>query len=110
IHDTHSVEPSLGSPRQDTIDSARQQIYTLSETHVFSPTTTGNLRVGVNRVVNLTKTTGPPAAVNLQGIFSLAGTFLNNWATSVTEAGDLTHVHGRHTFATGFEIRQVQNN
>src|SRR5262249_38922918 len=110
IHDTHSVEPALGSPRQDTVDSARQQIITLSDTHIFNPTTTANLRVGVNRVVNLTQTTGPPAAVNLGGIFSLAATFLNNWATSVTEAGDLTHVHGRHTLAAGFEIREVQNN
>ena len=110
IHDTASVEPSFGTPKNDTIDSARQQIITLSDTHIFSPTTTGNLRLGVNRVVNLTQTTGPPAAVNLAGIFSLSGGFLNNWATGVTEAGDFTRVHGRHTLSAGFEVRQLQNN
>src|SRR5262249_9738108 len=65
---------------------------------------------GVNRVVNLTGTTGPPAGVNLAGIFSMSGTFLNNWATGITEAGDVTAVYGRHTLSAGFEIHQLQNN
>jgi hypothetical protein len=110
IHDTASNEPSFGTPKNDVIDSARQQIITLSGTHIFSPTTTGNIRLGVNRVVNLTQTTGPPAGVNLAGIFSLAGGFLNNWAIGLTEAGDFSRVHGRHTFSAGFEFRQLQNN
>src|SRR4029450_8180771 len=38
IHDTHSTAPALGSPRQDGVESARQQIGTVSATHIFSPT------------------------------------------------------------------------
>jgi hypothetical protein len=110
IHDTDSNQPGLGAPRQNAIYSATQQLVTLSETHVFTPTTTANVRLGLNRVVNLTQTTGPPAAVNLAGIFSLGGTFLNNWATGLTQAGDFTHVQGRHTLSAGFEVREIQNN
>ena len=104
IHDTQGTTPGLGTPKNDTIAGARQQLGTVSYTRVFSPNRTLNLRAGVNRLVNLSGTSGPGTTLNLSGIFSLGHSFLNQWATAYTYAADLTEIHGRHTLAAGFSI------
>jgi hypothetical protein len=105
IHDTNGSTPGLGTPDNDTIAGARQQLVTISATHVFSPSTTLNLRAGVNRLVNLSGTSGPGVTLNLAGIFSVGAGYLNQWATSYTYAGDFTKILGRHTLSAGFEYR-----
>jgi hypothetical protein len=105
IHDALGTTPGLGTPRNDTLASPRQQLGTISLTHVFSPSKTFNVRTGVNRLVNLSGTAGPDPGINVSGIFSLSGGFLNQYAIAYTYAADFTQVRGSHTLSTGFEHR-----
>jgi hypothetical protein len=110
IHDAGGTTPGLGTPKNDTLASPRQQLGTISDTHIFSPTTTLNLRAGVNRLVNLSGTTGPDPGISVSGIFGVSGGYLNQYAIAYTYAADFTEVRGRHTLSTGFEYRTTAIN
>jgi hypothetical protein len=105
IHDAIGTTPGLGTPKNDTLASPRQQLGTISLTHILSPRRTLNLRAGVNRLVNLSGTTGPDPGISVSGIFGVSGGFLNQYAIAHTYAADFTEVRGNHTLSTGFEYR-----
>jgi hypothetical protein len=104
IHDTDSSTPNLGS--QITYPG-RQQLATLSWTHIFSPTMTANTRLGFNRPVTSSANANPNPGINLANIFSIGGSYLYDYPQSETLAGDFTKVSGAHTLQWGLELRKT---
>lgn len=103
-HDTDSTTPNLGGV---TIYPGRQQLATVSWTHIFSPSMTANVRVGFNRPVTGNGTTRPNPGLSLTGIFSIGGGYLWDYPQSETIAADLTKIKGSHNFQMGFELRHT---
>ncbi|HYZ83690.1 MAG TPA: TonB-dependent receptor, partial [Bryobacteraceae bacterium] len=105
IHDSYATQPQLGTPLNDNLRPSRQELATVSWNHVFSPATTGNIRVGFNRPYTASVTTGPNPRINVQNLFSPGATYLHDYPQSETIAGDGTHVRGSHNLGFGFELR-----
>jgi hypothetical protein len=101
-HDTDSTTPILGGAQ---IYPGRQQLATASWTHIFSPSMTGNLRLGFNRPVTGNSKSLPNPGLSLTGLFSGGGSYLWDYPQSETIAGDLTKIKGSHNIQMGFELR-----
>lgn len=106
IYKSNGYTPGL-VPAANNVINNQQQLGTVSLTHIFSPTSTLNLRTGVNRLPSSQVNGGPDPGINLSGIFNIAGGYQYNYATSYTYAGDLTKIVGRHTLAAGFEYHRT---
>jgi hypothetical protein len=102
IHQTDASSPVLGG---FALNPGRQQLATLSETHVFSPSMTANLRLGFNRPVTNSVRNLPNPGISLSSIFTIAGNYLHDFPQSETIAGDFTKIKGPHTLQFGFELR-----
>jgi hypothetical protein len=110
LHDASGTTPGLGTPNHNRLATPRQQLGTISLTHTLGPTATLNLRAGVNRLVNHSRTTGPDPGINVAGIVSVSGGFLNQDAIAYTYAGDYNWVRGAHSFSAGFEYHTTTIN
>jgi hypothetical protein len=104
IHDADAATPILGGVNTFP---GRQQLATTSWTHIFSPSMTANVRVGVDRAITTTAKNAPNPGIVLTGIFTVAGSYLRDFPQSETLAADLTKVKGAHTLQMGIEIRKT---
>jgi len=104
IHDADAATPILGG-----INSfpGRQQLVTASWTHLFGPTMTGNVRVGLDRAITTTAKDTPNPGIALTGIFSVVGSYIRDFPQSETIAADLTKIKSGHTLQFGIEIRKT---
>jgi len=110
IYESYGYTPGI-TPNTNNVITNHQQLGTLSLTHVFNPTTTMDLRTGVNRLpTSQTNPNAPDPGISLNGIFSVSGSYQFNAATAYTYAGDITRVIGRHTLSAGFEYHTTRVN
>src|SRR5262245_59279785 len=134
FYDTLSVEPIPAGnnlPGYGNYAKVRRQMFTLNETHIFSPTLVNEARVGVSR---LSAATTPVAQLNPatfginNGItepiglpqINVAGGGLNfggpspqpsgRGNTTFVVADSLTYLVNRHALRLGGEFRQFLNN
>ena len=105
IHDADAATPVLGGVNTYP---GRQQLVTASWTHLFNPTMTSNVRVGLDRPITTTsKDTLPNPGIALTGIFSVVGSYIRDFPQSETVAGDATKIKGAHTLQFGIELRKT---
>lgn len=101
-------EPALYSPGSNTQNRSRQQIFTVSDTHTFSPSIVNEFQIGFNRFVTPSLLAGPQTTLSVSGAFGAGGgsdLFLNT-------AGHLTDSlfvqKGKHAVKLGFEFRRIK--
>lgn len=105
IHDADAATPVLGGVNTYP---GRQQLVTASWTHLFNPTMTSNVRVGLDRPITTTsKDTLPNPGIALTGIFTVVGSYIRDFPQSETVAGDVTKIKGAHTLQFGIEVRKT---
>jgi outer membrane receptor protein involved in Fe transport len=110
IYKSNGYTPGI-NPLTNNVITNQQQLGTVSLVHVFGPTTTMDLRTGVNRLpTSQTYPGAPDPGINVSGILSITGGYQYNAATAYTYAGDVTKVRGRHTLAMGFEYHTTRVN
>lgn len=100
--------PFFFSPKTQQGSNSRQYLYTLNDTHSFSPTIVNELRVGANRFVTPQLNPGPQPTITVQGgFFATLGSdeVFANTAYNVNET--LFIQKGRHGIRAGAEWRQV---
>jgi len=73
IHDADAATPILGGVNRFP---GRQQLVTASWTHLFSPSMTGNVRLGFDRAITTTAKDTPTPGIALTGIFTIVATVL----------------------------------
>ena len=127
-------EPTQGSNIPgfgDTRDGHRQ-VFTLGETHVFSPTLVNEARIGANRIhlVFFPQNATDPASLGLAGLLGPNQQFLPTFVASdqpgltfgdernfpqgrgdtALEAADtISYIRGKHSFKFGVEGRDFRN-
>ncbi len=128
------LEPTQGAnlPGFGDTRAGRRQVFTLGETHVFSPTVINEFRLGANRVhITFTPNNATdPASVGLGGVLGPNMTFIP--VISIADKsgllfgaernfpqgrGDLTavvgdtlnYIRGAHSLKFGFEFRDFRN-
>jgi hypothetical protein len=112
---------------------SRRQVFTVSETRVFSPKLLNSVRFGINRVIattGLTFLSGNPladdlslgtvpghnaSAVNVPGLTSFSGGLggLSNYNfhwTSIQAYDDATLTQGKHTLNFGLSLERIRDN
>jgi hypothetical protein len=129
------LEPTMGAnlPGFGDTRQGRRQVFTLGETHVFSPRVINEFRFGVNRIHITFNPNNPtdPASVGLGGVVGPNMKFIPVIAIADKPSllfgaernfpqgrGDLTGVIGDtlnylrsgHSFKLGFEFRDFRNN
>ncbi|MGH9446939.1 MAG: carboxypeptidase regulatory-like domain-containing protein, partial [Terriglobia bacterium] len=123
-----------GSPNRPGSGTTLAQHAALSETHIFSPTTINEFRIGYSRLHDIriqydgNDLTDIPGQFGIQGVpqvpengglpdFSLgslsnlgAPAFLpsNKWSNTVQISENVTKIHGSHSIRTGFEFQDVR--
>lgn len=123
-----------GSPNRPGSGTTLAQHAALSETHIFSPTTINEFRIGYSRLhdirlqYNGNDLTNIPGQFGIQGVpqvpengglplFSLgslsglgAPAFLpsNKWSNTLQVSENVTKISGSHSIRTGFEFQDVR--
>ncbi len=116
--DNPASPATLAYPGYLTTQAIKNKNTTISETHIFSPTVTNELRLGYNRIDlgfpnDATNPVGqtlptvtiaglPPATISVLGVTSTIpqGRLANNYVLQDT----ISFVRGRHTIRAGFDI------
>ncbi|MBC8167127.1 MAG: TonB-dependent receptor [Bryobacteraceae bacterium] len=108
ILDAVSMIPGLFAPRGVAESNSRQTLYTLSDSHTFSPAVVNELRLGANRFVTPQVGGGPvPTLTVVGGILSGVGTTENYLNTAYNAIDTLFIQRGRHGIKMGFEYREI---
>jgi outer membrane receptor protein involved in Fe transport len=108
ILDAVTTIPGLFAPKALGESNSRQTLYTLSDSHTFSPTIVNELRLGVNRFVTPQVGGGPlPSMTVAGGIFTSVGTTENYINTAYNAVDTLFMQRGRHGIKMGFEHREI---
>ena len=127
-------EPTQGSniPGFGDTRAGHRQVFTLGETHVFSPTIVNEARIGANRIhlVFFPQNTTDPASLGLAGLLGPNQQFLPTFVVSdqpglnfgdertfpqgrgdtALEAADtVSYIRGKHSFKFGVEARDFHN-
>lgn len=138
VDDSADVTPTSSNLYSTDLESLREQVLSLDETHVFSPRLLNTTRVGYSRASYFY--TGEPSpgtpAANVPGFVGdrpvgavvVGGSAAANPAAQVSLAGsnigsnlriarnlftfqdDLTLIRGRHTFSAGLWLQPLQSN
>lgn len=109
ILDAVTTTPGLFAPRGIGESNSRQTLYTLSDSHTFSPTMVNEVRLGVNRFVTPQVGGGPiPTMTITGGILTAVGTTENFLNTAYNAVDTLFLQRGRHGIKMGFEYREIQ--
>jgi outer membrane receptor protein involved in Fe transport len=109
ILDAVSTIPGLFAPKAYGESNSRQTLYTLADSHTFSPTLVNELRIGANRFVTPQVGGGPlPSATITGGILTSVGTTENYLNTAYNLVDTLFVQRGRHGLKMGFEYREIQ--
>lgn len=108
ILDAVTTLPGLFAPKAFGQSNSRQTLYTLSDSHTFSPTMVNEVRLGVNRFVTPQVGGGPlPSATIAGGILNSVGTTENYINTAYNAVDTLFLQRGRHGIKMGFEYREI---
>jgi hypothetical protein len=127
-------EPTQGSnlPGFGDTRAGHRQVFTLGETHVFSPTLVNEARIGANRIhlVFFPQNATDPASLGLAGLLGPNQQFLPTFVASdqpgltfgdernfpqgrgdtALEAADtISYIRGKHSFKFGAEARDFRN-
>jgi hypothetical protein len=123
-----------GSPNRPGSGTTLAQHAALSETHIFSPTTINEFRLGYSRLHDIrlqydgNDLTNIPGEFGIQGVpqvpengglpdFSMgslanlgAPAFLpsNKWSNTIQVSENVTKIHGSHSIRTGLEFQDVR--
>jgi Carboxypeptidase regulatory-like domain/TonB-dependent Receptor Plug Domain len=138
IGDGHDVTATTADPYSTDITNLREQVFSLDETHIFSPTLVNTARVGYSRagyfftgeptpgtpaegvpgflvgklvgavVVGGSAASNPQASIGLGG--SNNGSDLTIARNIYTYEDNVTWTHGRHQFTFGAWFQQFQSN
>jgi outer membrane receptor protein involved in Fe transport len=94
----------------------RQQNVSFTETHIFSPTTSGEFRFGLGLRTTLVDISGgnntPIVRINNPTAFTIttmgsAGSFpINRYQTDYQYVYNINHIRGRHTLKAGIDFRR----
>lgn len=100
--------PTLYWPNAEDQSNSRQKLYTLTDTHTFSPAVVNEFRLGANRFVTPQVGGGPiPSMTVTGGILSSSGTS-EIFANTAYHATDTLFMQkGRHGIKVGFEYRSI---
>lgn len=138
IDDSADVTPTSSNLYSTDLESLREQVLSLEETHVFSPRLLNTARLGYSRAAYFytgEPSPGTPAAdvpgfvgSNPVGAVVVGGSAAANPAAQVSLAGsnvgsdlhiarnlytyqdDLIFTHGRHSFSAGVWLQHLQSN
>ncbi|HZE82174.1 MAG TPA: carboxypeptidase regulatory-like domain-containing protein [Candidatus Polarisedimenticolia bacterium] len=127
-------EPTQGSniPGFGDTRAGHRQVFTLGETHVFSPTMVNEARIGANRIhlVFFPQNTTDPASIGLAGLLGPNQQFLPTFVasdqpgltfgdernfpqgrgdTALEVADTVSYIRGKHSFKFGAEARDFRN-
>src|SRR5262249_16069632 len=108
ILDAATDIPGLFYPKATGQSNERQQLFTLNDTHTFSPTPVNELRVGGNRFVTPQVGGGPLPSITISGgILGSVGTTETYANTAYNGVDSLFVQHGRHGMRMGGEWRKI---
>jgi outer membrane receptor protein involved in Fe transport len=108
VLDAVTAIPNLFYPREVAQSNSQQTLYTLSDTHTFSPSVVNEVRLGVNRFITPQIGAGPIPSMTIQGgILNNRGTTENFINTAYNAVDTLFLQRGRHGIKVGFEYRSV---
>jgi outer membrane receptor protein involved in Fe transport len=100
--------PDLYSPKVTGESNEEQQLFTLSDTHAFSPTLVNELRLGGNRFITPQVGGGPlPSITVTGGILASVGTTETYTNTAYNAVDSLFMQRGTHAIRVGVEWRQI---
>jgi len=108
ILDAVTQIPGLFYPKSAVESNARQSLYTLSDTHTFSPSVVNELRIGANRFLTPQIDGGPvPSLTVAGGILAATGSTTSYVNTAYNAIDSVFVQRGRHGLRAGVEWRQI---
>jgi hypothetical protein len=108
ILDAVTSIPGLFFPKASGESNSRQQLFTVSDTHTFSPSVVNELRIGANRFVTPQFGGGPVPSITVSGgLFTSTGTTETYLNTAYHGVDSMFIQHGRHGIRLGGEYRQI---
>ncbi len=108
ILDAVAEIPGLYAPKEVAQSNSRQQLFTISDTHIFTPGLVNELRVGANRFITPQVGAGPlPSIQVVGGILAARGTTENYLNTAYNVVNTVFQQRGRHSLRYGIEYREV---